>query len=53
MQTQTDYNSTHSRNIDRTDASQGRRVKGMPTVLAISTVVVITAFAAMLIASMV
>lgn len=53
MQTQPDYNSTPSQNIGKTDARQGRRVEGMPTVLAISTVIVITAFATMLMVSMV
>jgi len=53
MQTQSNYNSDHSQNIDKTDARQGRRTKGMPTVLAISTIAVIVAFASMLIASMI
>ena len=52
MQTQTNYNSNHAQDIEKNDVRQGRRVKGMPTVLAISTTVVIVAFVTMLVASL-
>lgn len=51
MQTTDDYSPSRSDTISRNDARQGQRIPGMPSVLAISTVIVIAVFGAMLIAS--
>lgn len=51
MQTTNDYTSDRSETVSRNDARQGQRIPGMPSVLAISTVIVIAVFGAMLIAS--
>ncbi len=51
MQTNTTISNSTPKTMDKTDVRQGRRVSGMPTVLAVSTVVIIVAFATMLIAN--
>ena len=50
MQMHTNYSNSIHEIVDKTDARQGRRIKGMPTVLAISTVAIAFVFALMLIA---
>ena len=51
MQTNSNYSNSVHDAVDKTDARQGRRVSGMPTVLALSTMAIVVVFALMLIAS--
>lgn len=51
MQTNTNYSNSINQTVDKTDARQGRRISGMPTVLAISTIAIAFIFTLMLIAT--